>query len=261
MILGYVLERKIAGGGQWDRISPVHYGLTRYEDYFPIEAVGTYHYRVISVGADSKKSKPSKEITVELLGKLTVPPPFLREVTSKDETVTLYFNATGNKKLTDSFLVVRGNSPDDLGLVIGTPIDGSETSFTDTRVRPGEDYWYGLVAMDKEGNRSKISDKLLVRVIPNAIPKPEKPDCNYKQEPFSQVVISFEPPPSFLLAIVLRKSDEQDRWTTIADNVRGTNEVIDLDLPPSGSVSYAIMYKTEHGLTGAVSENRTIKIQ
>ena len=65
-------------------------------------------------------------------------------------------------------------------------------------VRPGEDYWYGLIAVDENGTRSMLSDKLLVRVSPGKIPQPEKPDCELEEQPFRRVVITIEqlPPAS-----------------------------------------------------------------
>ncbi len=257
-----IVERRPSGTRQWERISSALYRAAQYRDPFPINTIGAYDYRVITVGLDGKKSKPSKEITVKLLGKPVIPVPYLQEVRSDKGEVELTFKpgAGNGAKLTKSFLVVRGNDPKDVGLIIGEPIKGSKTSFTDTMVLPGEDYWYGLIAVGEDGRRSKMSQTRMVRVAPKKIPQAARPRCTFKKEPFPRVEITFKKPPRFLLAAVVRKADGQDRWYTIADNLQ-EDRIIDADPPRSGDVSYAVFYKSEKGAVGELSESRMVAIE
>ena len=127
-------------------------------------------------------------------------------------------------------------------------------------VRSGEDYWYGLIAQDKDKNRSEMSDRLFVRVQPKKVPQADKPACRYNPVPFRHVTIHFEKPKNFLEVAVLRKTGASDRWTTIADHIGGTDTIVDTDPPVSGSVSYAILYRTNNGIAGLLSEKETITI-
>ena len=260
-VLRYVLERCVAGEDTWMRITPSHHAVTSYEDYFPLDTVGAYRYRVRSVGADAQRSKPSTEVEVTLTGKPNVAPPYLYHIDGSDGKVAIAFKPGDAARPPEHYLLVRGNTPEDQGLVIGAPIKGSKTSFTDTMVRPGEDYWYGLIAVDENGTRSMLSDKLLVRVSPGKIPQPEKPDCEFEEKPFRRVVITIDAPPRFLKAVVLRKTEKETRWSTLADNVGSGSEIIDSSPPRSGNVSYAVMYKTDNNITGAVSEPTSVSTE
>ncbi len=257
-----VVERCLSGTRQWERISPSLYKAAQYRDPFPIDTIGSFDYRVVSVGFDGKKSKPSKTVTAKLLGKPVIPIPHLEKVCSEKGEVKLTFapGAGNGAKLTESFLVVRGNDPRDVGLIIGKPIKGSKTSFTDTMVLPGEDYWYGLIAVAKDGRRSKMSQTRMVRVAPKDIPRAAKPRCTFRKEPFPRVEIVFKKPPRFLLASVVRQMEGQDRWYTLADNLQG-DTVVDADPPRSGKVSYAVFYKTKKGSIGELSKSRMLTIK
>ena len=253
-VSGYVLERRPSDSKDWTRITPSHHTVTWYEDNFPLGTVGSYSYRVRSVGADSRKGTPSDEVDVTLEGRPEVVPPFLHAIDGKDGKVSISFKPGNPTRPPMSYLVVRGTSPQDQGLVIGAPIDGDERSYTDTMVRPGEDYWYGLIAVDKEENRSEISDKLLVRVGPKKIPQPGKPSCTLEEKPFRRIIITFDEPPEYLKAVIVRKTDQEDRWQTLADNLGSGGEIVDTAPPKSGEVSYAVMYKTDNNIHGELSK-------
>ncbi len=257
---GYFIEKKSIDSDRWTRLNAHLCKRTVYNDMFPYGTVGTFEYRVVSVGLDRKRSKPSNEITVQLPTLLNVPRPYLKTVTGEKGVVRLSFYATGKKEQTDKILVVRGNTEKDLGLIIGEPLAGSATEHVDTFVRPGEDYWYALIAEGKDKRRSKMSDKLFVRVKPKDIPRADRPDCEYKEKPFRHIIVQFKEPSDYLQVAVLRKTDSQKRWTTIADRVGGTDRIIDADPPQSGSVSYAILYKTENGTSGVPSKQESIDI-
>ena len=259
-VAGYFIEKKPEKLDAWDRVNPRIRVTTSYEDHFPMGALGRFQYRVIAMGADLKPGEPSEPITIELPGHPKVPRPHLQSINSRDGAVNLTFKATGKKELTDKILIVRGNTPRDLGMIIGEPLPGSATAYTDTMVRPGEDYWYGLVAQDRDKHRSKVSDTLRIRVIPKPVPRPDRPDCEYEKEPFRHVVVTFETPDDFLQVSVLRKTGSQDRWTTISDHIGGTDRVVDANPPQSGTVSYAILYRTENGISGQPSEETTLTI-
>lgn len=93
---------------------------------FSIGTLDTYHYRVIAVGIDFQNSKPSKEIKVFLPGHPEVPKPHLKTIRSENGVVSLSFKAAGDASLTEQMLVIRGNSVEDPGLIIGKRLSGSE---------------------------------------------------------------------------------------------------------------------------------------
>lgn len=106
-----------------------------------------------------------------------------------------------------------------------------------------------------------MSDKLLVRVIGKVIPQPKKPVCDFKRKPFNHVTIKFKAPLNNLKVMVMRKTDTQNRWTTIGDNVKKSMEVVDANPPKTGKASYAILYKTDNGNLGPLSNSETIELR
>lgn len=259
-VAGFVVEKRSSKNEKWGQLSDSLRTSHSYEDFFRFGAYGTNYYRVKSIGHNNTYSKPSKEIEVVLPGHPEIPPPYLSDINSSKGVVTLSFESRGNPKLTNKILIVRGNTEDDLGLVIDRPLKGEATSYTDKMVLPEEDYWYALIALDKDGNRSKISNKLLIRVGVPEIPIAKKPNCSFLAKPFRHVQVSFEKPADSFQVTIMRKTQDEDRWTTIADNVQNVGKIIDANPPQKGTVSYALLYKTERGRLGPLSKSETLEI-
>ncbi len=252
-VRGYIVEKKTHQSNTWVRLNSSLITLPHFDDQINLGDFGKRNYRIVAVSFDNKRSKYSKEITVKLAGYQPIPVPFLADISSEPGMVHLKFKAPPQAQI-KRFLLVRGNSIRDLGMVIDTDIHGSETRYEDRRVTPGEDYWYALIAVDKSEHFSKMSNKLFIIVKSTEIPQPKTPKLEFEEKPFRRVVITFDQPKEHLLASVMRKKD-QGLWTTVARDIAGTHVIVDADPPLSGTVHYRIAYLDASGHWGPPSES------
>jgi hypothetical protein len=259
-VAGYIVEKRKKGDDTWVRINSRLATRPQLEDPVNLGDYGQYQYRVTAVAFGNAQSRPSKTITVTLTGHALVPPPHLGDITSEDGKVHLRFSAGKPVQRTDKMLLVRGIGIRDMGLVIARDIDGDDTEYTDSMVRPGEDYWYALIALDEEGHRSEMSNKLFIHAAPPEIPRPDRPDVELTEKPFRRVVITFDQPEGFLSAAIMRKVDDGP-WTTIARDISGTDTAIDADPPESGRVAYRLAYLDEHNDWGQPSKEAILTLQ
>ena len=259
-VAGYIVEKKKKGDDTWVRINSRLATRPAMEDPINLGDYGTRQYRVTAVAFGNAASDPGDAITVTLPGHPLLPPPTLTDISTKNGQVRLRFQAGKPGQRTKKMLLVRGNDIRDLGLVIQDNIDGDDTDYTDTMVKPGEDYWYGLIALDKEGRRSKMSNKLFIIVGSPKIPRPDQPDAELSDKPFRRVTITFTKPEGFLRASVMRKTGNGP-WTTISRDITGTGTAVDADPPLSGTVSYRVAYLDEGNTWGEPSEPVTIEMK
>ena len=259
-VAGYIVEKKKKGDDTWVRINSRLATRPAMEDPINLGDYGTRQYRVTAVAFGNATSDPGDAITVTLPGHPLLPPPTLTDISTKNGQVRLRFQAGKPGQRTKKMLLVRGNDIRDLGLVIQDNIDGDDTDYTDTMVKPGEDYWYGLIALDEEGRRSKMSNKLFIIVGSPKIPRPDQPDAELSAKPFRRVTITFAKPDGFLRASVMRKTGNGP-WTTISRDITGTGTAVDADPPLSGTVSYRVAYLDEGNTWGEPSEPVTIRLQ
>ena len=259
-VAGYIVEKKKKDDSTWVRLNSSLTTLTRFEDPVNLGDFGQRRYRITSVAFANLQSRPGKELTVTLPGHALVPAPFLSDITSKNGVVELSFHASSPVAQIESMLLVRGNSLRDSGLVIGRNLDRSAHSYLDKLVKPGQDYWYALIALDKENHRSDLGNKLFIRVAPTAIPRPGKPKVRLKEKPFRRVIISFEEPKGFLQASVMRRV-ESGTWVTVAADIAGTGEIVDADPPLSGNVSYRVAFVDEARNWGEPSKPVTLSLE
>ncbi len=243
-VAGYIVEKKKMGDDTWVRINSRLATRPELEDPINLGDYGTRSYRVTAVAFGNVKSDPAEPVTLQLPGHAPVPAPTLLDITSEQGRVSLRFTAGKPKKRTDIMLLVRGNDSRDLGLVIARDIDVDVTRYTDTLVKPGQDYWYALIALDEEGHCSKMGNKLFVIVASPEIPRPDRPEVELEEKPFRRVVISFDAPKEFLRAAVTRKIDDGP-WITIAADIAGVDHIVDADPPRTGMVGYRICYLDE----------------
>jgi hypothetical protein len=161
--------------------------------------------------------------------------------------------------------------------VIGDPLPGNSRQFTDLYVSPGEKYWYRLVAVDKNGNRSDPTRPVALRVGSPQIPAPTAPIAKYASTPYPHVVVQFQPPPSGLSLIVERQIQSsliqagedqtgksqpgtdptKNGWIRIAGPMTGQT-ITDNTLPQSASAAYRIAYATAEGTVGPASPAVTV---
>jgi hypothetical protein len=163
-------------------------------------------------------------------------------------------------KRTDKLLLVRGNDARDRGLVVRDDLDGDSTEFEDSMVKPGEDYWYALIAVDRDGHRSAMGNRLFVIVASPEIPRPDRPGVRFEDKPFRRVVITFDKPEGFLRAAVMRQVDDGP-WVTIVRDLRGTSTTVDADPPLAGTVRYRLAYVDEARTWGQPSRAATIELR
>jgi hypothetical protein len=116
---------------------------------------------------------------------------------------TFTVTVTGSGFVTNSVVQINGsNRPTtfksslQLTATIGDPLSGDARQFTDLYVNPGERYWYRLVAVDKNGNRSDPTRPVAIRVGSPQIPAPPTPTAQYAGSPYPHVVLQFQPPPA-----------------------------------------------------------------
>ncbi len=259
-VAGYIVEKRKKGDDTWVRINSRLATRPQLEDPVNLGDYGQYQYRVTAVAFGNAQSRPSKTITVTLTGHALVPSPHLADITSEEGKVHLRFSAGKPVQRTDKMLLVRGIGIRDMGLVIARDIDGDDTEYTDSMVRPGEDYWYALIARDEEGHRSEMSNKLFIHAAPPEIPRPDRPDVELTEKPFRRIVITFDQPEGFLRAAIMRKVGDGP-WTTIARDISGTDTAIDADPPESGRVAYRLAYLDEHNDWGQPSKEAILTLQ
>jgi len=143
-----------------------------------------------------------------------------------------------------------GLSMSQAGLLSGTPTTG---------VKPGQFYWYRVVALDKKGNRSDLSSPVVVRVGSPTIPIPKKPEVKFLKEPFQRVELKFERPTKGLFITVQHRTEGKDPWLTITRALT-IDYAIHTSLPEKGKVQYRLIYQAANGVQGEPSEPVEISI-
>ena len=157
------------------------------------------------------------------------------------------------------FLVLRSGSEADLGVVIGDPLAGDAREFTDLYVSPGKSYWYRLVAVGANGNRSDPTKAVAIRVGSPELPTPAAPTASYTTDPFPHIALQFAAPPAGLNVIVERQDAQSDAWIRIAGPLVQQN-ANDNNVPASGSASYRISYISADGKVGPASPVATVSV-
>jgi hypothetical protein len=142
-------------------------------------------------------------------------------------------------------------------VVIGDPLTADARQFTDLYVSPGERYWYRLVAVGKNGNRSDPTEPVAIRVGSPQMVAPPAPTASYSSDPYPHVVLQFPMPPAGLSVIVERQEAQSDAWIRIAGPM-ATQSATDNRVPASGSVSYRLSYVSDDGKVGPAGPAATV---
>lgn len=258
-VAGYIIERKKPDDDTWKRLNADLITMPQFDDPLNLNDFGTHRYRVTSVAFGNNQSDPGKPVSVDLIGHPAVPAPFLGDVHWAEGKVELTFQASNPQERTETLLLIRGNSLKDRGMLIKTDINGSATAFEDRFVKTGEDYWYALIAVDKDGYRSVMGNKLGIVTGSSSIPQPQKPDVTFSRKPFRRVIISFAQPEGDLRIAVMRKIGAGP-WVTVARDVRDVGQIVDADPPLEGSVEYRIAYVDENSLWSTPSASTTVTL-
>jgi hypothetical protein len=94
------------------------------------------------------------------------PTPIIVGISGMKGTVKIEFKPGQPEKGASQVIVLRSESSMSPGHVVGRPIPSDARVWEDASVTPGENLWYRLVAVDKDGNRSLPTNPRWVRVAP-----------------------------------------------------------------------------------------------
>jgi hypothetical protein len=256
-IAGYFVERRATTGlpqpEGWVRLNPRVTPEPQYDDYLGLTSNAKLEYRIVAVAFDNLEGPPSDSVAVAVMDRSLPSEPFITGANGAQGKANISFEPADPPEKTAQFLVLRSGRVDDIGLVIGDPLPGSARTFTDLYVSPGASYWYRLVAVDKNGNRSDPTRAVVVRVGPPPIPKPPSPTVQLVSAPFPHVLFQFGQVPAGLRIIVERRDTANGSWLRIAGPSPAATAV-DNSAPPSRSAAYRISYVSADGTVGPPSD-------
>jgi len=256
-IAGYFVERRATTGlpqvENWVRLNSHVTPEPQYDDYLGLTSDAKVEYRIVAVAFDNLEGPPSDSVTVGITDRSLPSEPFITGANGAEGKASVSFEPADPPERTAQFLILRSGRADDIGLVIGDPLPGTARTFTDLYVSPGVSYWYRLVAVDKNGNRSDPTRPVVVRVGPPVIPKPAAPSLQLVSAPFPHVAFQFAQVPAGLKVIVERGDTAKGPWLRIAGPSPAAT-ASDNSAPPSKSAAYRISYISADGTVGPPSD-------
>jgi hypothetical protein len=251
-VAGYFVERHAtsgpAGSENWVRLNSRVTPEPLYDDPIGLASDVNLEYRVIAVAFDNAEGPPSSTVPVTLADRTVPEAPSITGASGADGKAQLNFVPALPAEKTTQFLVLRSGSDRDLGVVVGDPLPAGARQFTDLYTSPGERYWYRLVAVDKNGNRSDPTSPVAVRVGSPRMPAPPTPTAQYAAAPYPHVTLRLQPAPAGLGLIVERQDQTSDSWIRIAGPTSA--QTVTDNAPVSGSLSYRASYVAADGRTG-----------
>jgi hypothetical protein len=257
-IAGYFVERRAVSAGAppaaWVRLNPHVTPEPLYDDYVGLASNTKFEYRIVAVAFDNAEGQPSDPVSVSLANLSLPDSPSITAATGAEGRVQLSFSPALPAENTVQFLVLRSGHVEDIGVVIGDPLPGSARQFVDLYVSPGENYWYRLVALDKDGNRSDPTDAVVVRVASPTIAKPPAPTVQFSATPNQRVTVQFAKGPAGLAVIVERKAGSSDAWIRVAGPVEDQVSVTDNAPPAARPLAYRVSYVSADGKVGPASD-------
>ena len=206
-------------------------------------------YRVLAVALDNAEGPPSNAVEVTLADRSLPGEPTITSASGAGGKVVLTFAPAMPEERTAQFLVLRSGNAADQGVVLGDPLPGSARDYQDLYVSPGNTYFYRLAAVDSAGNRSDVTDPVIVRVGSATIPKPAAPLLKAMSQPSTGVTLQFAKATAGLSVVIERQDAPTGGWIRIAGPIDGTTAS---DYPPAGNtqVRYRIAYVAASGETG-----------
>jgi len=260
-VAGYFVERSAASSSEtgaagttnWVRLNSGAVPEPLYDDYIGAASGATLEYRVLAVALDNAEGPPSNAVEVTLADRSLPGEPTITSASGAGGKVVLTFAAAMPEERTAQFLVLRSGNAADQGVVLGDPLAGSAREYQDLYVSAGSTYFYRLVAVDAAGNRSDVSDPVIVRVGSASIPKPALPVLKVMSQPSSGVTLQFDKAPAGLSVVIERQDASKGGWIRIAGPIDGTTAS---DYPSAGNtqVRYRIVYVSASGETGDPSD-------
>jgi hypothetical protein len=262
-VAGYFVERRViasvGAAEQWARLNARVTPEPLYDDMVGMTSDVSMEYHVLAVGFDNAEGMPSNSVRVVVPDHSIPEPPSITGASGAGGKSQISFTPALPAARSAQFLVLRSGSEADLGVVVGDPLPGDARQFTDLYVSPGEKYWYRLVAVGANGNRSDPTQAVALRVGSPELPTPAAPTASYSIDPFPHVALQFAAPPAGVNVIVERQDAQSDAWIRIAGPI-AQQTANDNNVPPSGSVSYRISYVSADGKVGPASPVATVSV-
>lgn len=228
-----------------------------YDDSQGLTSDATMEYRVLAVAFDNAEGPASNSIQVVVTDHSIPEPPSITASSGAGGTSQLNFLPSPPTEKTAQFLVLRSGREEDLGVVIGDPLPADARAFTDQYVSPGASYWYRLVAVGKNGNRSDPTRPVAIRVGSPQMVSPQAPTLKFLADPYPHIVLQFRIPPPGLTLIVERQEKNGGGWIRIAGPM-AVDTAVDNVVPVSGDVGYRLTYVSSDGRVGPASPTVTI---
>ena len=260
-VAGYFVERSAAapsgqssaGSTNWVRLNSTAVPEPMYDDYIGTASGAAFEYRVLAVALDNAEGPPSNAVQVTLADRSLPGEPTITSASGAGGKVVLTFAPAVPEERTAQFLVLRSGNATDQGVVLGDPLQGSARDYQDLYVSQGNTYYYRLAAVDAAGNRSDVTDPVIVRVGSATVPKPAPPLLKVVSQPSSGVTLQFDKAPAGLSVVIERQDAPNGGWVRIAGPIDGMTAS---DSPPTGNtqVRYRIAYISASGETGDPSD-------
>jgi hypothetical protein len=250
-LAGYIIERRgDTSTTRWARLNSRLLPEPHYLDVVGPSQGGGFDYRVTAVAADEGQSPPSAVLHVVLVDSGTPSAPHVLSVSGEGGHVQIHFAAAEPIARTVQVALLRSESPQEDGLVVGAPVAAGAGVIGDDWVRGGEVNWYRLVAFDKSGHRSATTDAYPIRVGAVTLPIPKAPSLSYAADPAPRMTLKFDAPPPHVRVLVEVES-EDGHWKKVVGPLDGAS-ALDLN-PPGAHANYRIVYVGESGGTGVPS--------
>ncbi len=255
-VAGYFVERRVLSASgpteQWARLNARVTPEPLYDDMLGLTSDVKMEYQVLAIGYDNSEGAPGDSVQIIVPDRSSPEPPLISSASGADGKSQIVFTPAMPATRTAQFLIMRSGTADDLGVVIGDPLPASARQFTDLYVSPGERYWYRLVAVGTNGNRSDPTQPVAIRIGSPQIPAPAIPALSFSKDPFPHVTLQFGAPPTGLSVIVDRQNGQTDSWIHIAGPM-AEQTAVDNNVPSSGTLSYRISYISADGQIGPAS--------
>ena len=264
-VAGYFVERSAESSTgpaapattNWVRLNASAVPAPLYDDYIGTASGATFEYRVLAVALDNAEGPPSNMVAVTLADRSLPGEPTITSASGAGGKVVLTFAPAMPDARTAQFLVLRSGNAADQGVVLGDPLAGTVREYQDLYVSAGNTYFYRLAAVDAAGNRSDVTDPVIVRVGSATIPKPAAPVLNAMSQSSAGITLQFAKAPEGLSVVIERQDAPAGGWIRIAGPIDGTTAS---DYPPAGNtqVRYRIVYLSPSGETGDPSDPAAI---
>ncbi|MFY9855859.1 MAG: hypothetical protein WAK26_18470, partial [Terracidiphilus sp.] len=104
-----------------------------------------------------------------------------------------------------------------------------------------------------KGDRSDVTEPVIVRVGAAAIPKPAPPVLKMATPPATGITLQFDQAPAGFSVVIDRQDAPNSGWTRVAGPIDGTTAS---DYPPANNtqVRYRMAYVSSNGETGEPSD-------